>query len=131
MMAEHFPFREQFRILIDSLPAPEGNKYSIASISDATGLSEQTLQYLLEGRTQYPVLDSARKLCRFFGISLDYFECETEAECHEFLAQNAAQQASSVVREIEQQADVLTQAAKGNVLRLLERFRYLRGSGKH
>ena len=131
MMPEQFPFKEQFRILINSVLTPEGNKYSIAAISRGTGLKEQTLLYLLDGGTEYPVLDSARKLCRFFHITLDYFECQTEAECQEFLAQSAAQQASEVIRQIDEQAETLTPSAKGNVLRLLERIRLLRGSGKH
>ena len=131
MTPEHFPFREQLRILIDTLPSPEGNSYTVAAIAEATELTEKSIRNMLNGRTQNPHLDTLRDLCRFYHISLDYFECESEAECRTFLGQNAAQQASEVVREIGEQAETLTPSAKNNVLRLLERFRFLRSSGKH
>ncbi|MEO8392497.1 MAG: hypothetical protein ABI700_05845, partial [Chloroflexota bacterium] len=78
-----------------------------------------------------PRLDSLRRICTFYDLALDYFECETEAECLSFLAQNAAEGTSAVVRTIDQEAETLAPLAKHKVLRLLERFRFLRGSGKH
>ena len=131
MMPEHFPFRDQLRILIDTLPSPDGSSYTVAAIAKATELTEKSIRNMLNGRTQNPHLDTLRDLCRFYQISLDYFECESEAECRAFLEQNVAQQASDVVREIDQQAETLTPSAKSNVLRLLERFRSLRSSSKH
>ena len=131
MTPEHFPFREQLRILIDTLPSPEGNSYTVAAIAEATELTEKSIRNMLNGRTQNPHLDTLRQLCQFYQISLDYFECESPEECRTFLLQNAAQRASEVVREIDEQAETLTAPSKGNVLRLLERLRSLRGSGKH
>ncbi len=131
MAPEGVSFQEQFQILIDAVPAPDGRPYNMASIAKATELSEQSLLYLLEGRRQYPRLNTLRQLCRFYGISLDYFDCVTEAECRAFLVQHAARQASPLVREIDRESESLSPPAKGNVLRLLERFRRLRGSGKY
>ncbi len=130
MMPEHFPFRDQLRILIDALPSPDGSSYTLAAIAQATNLTEKSIRYMLSGRTQNPHLDTLRHLCRFYQISLDYFECNSEEECRAFLGQNAALHASDVVREIDQQAETLTPSAKNNVLRLLERFRSLRSSRK-
>ena len=94
------------------MPAPDGVPHSLAALAHATELSEQSLRYLLEGRTQYPRLNTVRRLCRFYDISLDYFGCETEAECRAYLAQLAAQRASPLVREIDQTAETLTPSAK-------------------
>lgn len=131
MMPDDFPFREQLRILIETVTAPDGSQYSTVMVAKATGLSEQGLLYMLDGRTQNPRLDSLRRICSFYRISLDYFECGNETECRTFLAQNAARQASPLVCEIDQEADELTYSARSKVLRLVDRLRFLRGSGKH
>ena len=131
MSPDSIQFQEQLRILIESVPAPDGLPHSLAAIARATELSEQSLHYLLDGRTQYPRLNTVRRLCRFYDISLDYFGCVTEAECRAYLVQSAARRASPLVREIDQVALTLTPWTKRRVARLLERFRNLRGSDKH
>lgn len=131
MAPDGVSFQEQFRILIGTIAAPDGHSYSLATIAQATDVSEQSLLYLLEGRTQYPRLNTLRRLCRFYDVSLDYFDCATEADCRTFLVQHAAQKASPIIREIDQQSNTLTPSGKHNVLRLLERLRHLRGSGKN
>jgi transcriptional regulator with XRE-family HTH domain len=131
MAPEELSFQEQFRILIDAMPAPDGHPYSVAAIAKATELSEQSLFYLLEGKRQYPRLNTVRQLCRFYSISLDYFDCVTEADCRAFLVQHASQNASPIIHEIDKQSNTLTPLGKRNVLRLLERLRHLRGSSKN
>ena len=131
MSPDGIDFHEQLRILIEFMPASDGLPHSLAAIAQATELTEQSLRYLLEGRTEYPRLNTARRLCRFYDISLDYFGCETEAACRAYLAQLASQRASSLVHEIDQTAETLTPSAKRRALGLLERFRNLRNSDKH
>lgn len=131
MAPEGVSFQEQFRILLETLTTPDGTPYKLATIAQATDVSEQSLAYLLDGRTQYPRLNTVRRLCRFFDISLDYFECTTEAECRAFLVQRAAQSASPVIREINEQSETLTPSTKRSVIRLLERLRSLRRSSKN
>ena len=131
MEPERLPVQEQFRILLETFPAPDGHPYSLAVIARATKLSEQSLANLLDGSTQNPRLDTLRRLCRFYDISLDYFDCQTDAECRNFLAQYAAQRASPMVREIDTESETLTPSSKRSVLRLLDRLRHLRRSGQH
>lgn len=131
MLNDPFPFREQLRILIQTLPADNGNVYDIHVIAKATGLSAQSLLYMLDGRTTNPRLDSLRRICRFYNISLDYFECSSEAQCRSFLAQNAAHLASPLIREIDQKAEALTPSDKSRVLRLIDRVNVLRRLRKH
>ena len=131
MIDNPFPFREQLRILIQTIPAPDGNAYNITTIANATGLSAQSLLYMLDGRTNNPRLESLRSICRFYNISLDYFECSSEEECRSFLAQNAAHLASPLVREIDQKAEALTPSDKSRVLRLIDRVNVLRRLRKH
>lgn len=131
MASEGVSFQEQFRILVETLTAPDGTPYKLATIAQAVDVSEQSLAYLLDGRTQYPRLETLRRLCRFYDISLDYFSCETEPECRAFLVQHAAQRASPIVHQIDKESETLTPSAKSSVLRLLDRIRHLRSSGKH
>ena len=131
MAPEGVSFQQQFRILIDTIAAPDGHSYRLATIAQATDVSEQSLVYLLEGRTQYPRLNTLRRLCRFYDISLDYFDCPTESDCRAFLVQRAARIAPPIIHEIDKQSNTLTSSGKRNVLRLLERLRHLRGSGKN
>lgn len=131
MTREGISFQEQFRILVETLTAPDGTAYKLSTIAQAIDVSEQSLAYLLDGRTQYPRLNTLRRLCRFYDISLDYFACTSEAECSAFLVQRAAQNASPMIREIDEQAATLTPSGVRRVLRLLERLRNLRRSGKN
>ena len=131
MEHEGLSFQDQFRILIDAVRSPDGRPYTLAAIAQGAGISVQNLSYLADGTTPHPRLDTLRRLCRFYDISLDYFGCETEVECRNFLMQRAAHRASPVVREIDKESETLSLSAKRNVLRLLERFRHLRGSGEH
>lgn len=130
MAPEGISFQEQMRILIETLPAPDGTPYKLAAIAQAIAVSEQSLTYLLDGRTQFPRLNTARRLCRFYGISLDYFTCTSEAECRVYLVQHASQNASPMIREIEEQSGTLSISGKRRVLRLLGRLRRLRRSSK-
>lgn len=131
MLDDPFPFREQLRILIQTIPASDGNAYGISIIAKVTGLSAQSLVYMLDGRTNNPRLDSLRRICRFYNISLDYFKCNSEEKCRGFLAQNAAYKASPLIREIDQKAEALTPSDKSRVLRLIDRVNVLRRLRKH
>ena len=131
MENEGLSFQDQFQVLLDTVHATDGSPYSLAAISQGTGISVQNLSYLADGTTQHPRLETLRRLCRFYDITLDYFGCKTEADCRSYLMQRAAEGASLIVREIDQEAETLTPSAKGRILRFLERFRHLGGSGKH
>jgi len=131
MLDDTFPFREQLRILIQTIAAPDGNAYDITAIAKATGLSAQSLLYMLDGRTNNPRLDSLRRICRFYNVALDYFECSSEEQCRSFLAQNAAHLASPLVREIDQKAEALKPPDKSRVLSLIDRLKVLRKLRKH
>jgi len=124
-------FAAQFRILIHTVSGNDGNPYPLAAIAKSTGISEQNLSNLLDGRTPNPRLDTLRRLCRFYEISLDYFDCDTEVDCLAFLEQRAAHAASPIVFEINQESSVLGPSAKQEVLRLFGLLRQLRNLSKH
>lgn len=119
---EPISFQQQFQILLDQLRDPQGKPYSLATLAQATGLSDQSLAYLLEGRSQFPRLDTLRALCRFYHISLDYFACETEADCHRYLLEQLAA-SSTLLNDIAVEAAALTPKGQRNVLTMLEWLR--------
>jgi transcriptional regulator with XRE-family HTH domain len=130
MATEPIPFQQQFQILLETLRDSQGLAYSVSAIAQAVELSEQALLYLLDGRSEYPRLDTLRRLCRFLHISLDYFQCETEADCRAFLVQALAQQ-SNTLHAITVESEDISAGGQRNVLTILEWLRRARHSGKH
>jgi len=118
--ARYLTFGEQLRILIDFYPNKHGQPDSITHIAEATDISVQTLLNLLDGTSASPRLDTARRICTFYGISLDYFDCESEGECIDYLVEQKVETASPLVHEIERETDELSQRGKRNVLSLIE-----------
>ena len=131
MSDEGLPFQHQFSILLETVRDPDGQPYNTGAIARATGLSEQSLLYLLDGRSAYPRLDTLRRLCRFYNISLDYFDCETEENCRAYLAKEMAGRSSVLVRDIAQELETLTSSGQRKVLVILEWVRRARRSRKH
>lgn len=129
MATEPIPFQRQFHVLMDTLRDPQGQTYSVSAIAQAAELSEQALLYLLDGRSQYPRLDTLRRLCRFFHVSLDYFQCETEADCRVFLMVALAQQFTTL-HAIAVESEDISAGGQRNVLAILEWLRRARHSGK-
>jgi len=125
--ARYLTFGEQLRILIDFYPNKHGQPDSITHIAEATDISVQTLLNLLDGTSASPRLDTARRICTFYGISLDYFECKTEAECRDYLVQQRLLGASQLTQTIERETQAMSPRNKRNVLSLME---WIRRTGK-
>lgn len=126
-MSDAEPF-SHFVVLIQHLHAPNGKPYRIAAIAHGADIGEQTLLNLLDGTTHSPRIDTARRLCRFFGIELDYFSLETEAQCRDYLLQHRMDHASTLVKDIAREASTLTLRGQQNVLAILELRQRVRSS---
>lgn len=122
MEVESISFQEQFHILVDMLRDPHGKPYSMATLAKAANISDQSLSYLLEGRSQYPRLETLRGICRFFHISIDYFHCDTVSECRTYLLARLSE-SSTLLNDIASEAAALTQRGQRNVVTVLEWLR--------
>ncbi|MCK6580616.1 MAG: helix-turn-helix domain-containing protein [Anaerolineae bacterium] len=120
MSAEPISFARQLHLLLERHRSQTGKPLSIRSLAGSTGISVQALLNLADGSSLFPRLDTARALCRFFGIALDYFNLETEAECMAYLA---AHQPDSMLRDLSQEANSLTPRGRRNVLAIMEWIR--------
>lgn len=108
---------EQIRLLLESAAGAEVN---ISQVAQATGISDQALANLLQGKSANPRLSTLLALCQHSGISLDYFACETEAACRAYLYHHQMQAASPLLGEIENAAMHLSPKGQRNVLAIME-----------
>lgn len=106
------------RVLIEYGQDEAGQTYTLKAIEQATGLQHQTLSRLTRCKSRNVRLETARRLCAFYGISLDYFACPDEAACRTYLARY--QHPRSHLAEIDQQATRLTETGQRNVLTVLQ-----------
>ena len=109
----------RFRLLAEFLTDETGHPYSPTRIAAATGISDQTLLNLISGKSDNPRLDTLQKLCAFYGISLEYFDCASEESCIAYLAQRRIESSSPLIHDIAAEAEALSPQGKENVLTLL------------
>lgn len=113
---------EQVRVLLSYNTTPRIVP-NFTEIAEATGISDQTLANLLQGKSTNPRLRTLLTLCQYYGISLDYFECETVAACREYLYAHQCRHASSLLSEIAAESGRLSAKGQRNVLTLMEWMR--------
>jgi transcriptional regulator with XRE-family HTH domain len=101
----------------------QGETHTLAEVANATGITYQTLANLVSGKSTNPRLKTLQALCCVYGISLDYFSCETEQICLDYLTQHRLQAASPVMHEITRAYDTLSAKGQRNVLTILEWMR--------
>jgi transcriptional regulator with XRE-family HTH domain len=91
---------------------------SLTRIAQKTNLTYQGLSNLLSGEGENPRLSTLVSLCRYFGVSLDYLNCETEWACRAYL--EAYQSARSpIIEEIARQTLSMSPQGKRNLLKML------------
>lgn len=110
---------EHFALLLRYFPDADGQPYSANHLAQVLEMSPQALLNLMQGESPNPRLDTVRRLCRFFGITLDYFGLETAEECEEYLQRHLVQVGTPAVHAIQAQADALSPRASANVLVLM------------
>ena len=113
----------QLALMVEHGVDAAGRTRHLREVADLTGIRYQTLANLIQGRTASPRLMTLLALCRFYGISLDYFACETEATCQDMLDRHRISSASALISEIEQASNRLSARGKRNVLAIMEWMR--------
>ena len=122
--------RWQIAYLLENGVDTQGSTHTLADVAHATGISYQTLANLIEGKSSNPRLKTLQTLCQFYGISLDYFACETETDCQNYLVQHRMQVASPVMHEIASAYGDLSPRGQRNVLAIVEWMRLARQGEK-
>jgi transcriptional regulator with XRE-family HTH domain len=110
----------QIRLLLEEGVDPAGRAYRPGEVAAATGISDQALANLVQGKSSNPRLETLLALSGHYGISLDYFACETEDACREYLRRHRARHASPLICEIENESARLSARGQRNVLAIME-----------
>lgn len=58
---------------VSQLMSQDGNIHSQADLAEKTGISRQTINYILSGRVTIPNKGTLEKLVNYFGCSEDFF----------------------------------------------------------
>ena len=83
-MDTDFPLSERVEVLF-SWGELQGLNVTYTAIADATGESWTNFRKIRKGENANPGLRTMEALARYFGVKLDYFQCESEAECLAYL----------------------------------------------
>jgi transcriptional regulator with XRE-family HTH domain len=96
-----------------------GQETGLTEIARQTGITYQALANLVQGKVSNPRLNTLLALCEYFGISLDYFNCELETACREYLYVHVASK-QPLISEIEQASAPLSDKGQRNVLAIMD-----------
>lgn len=111
---------QQLHYLIQWTKENRKNAYSLRDIAAAGDITAQGVANILDGITPHPRLDTLRNICRLFEVSLDYFDCQDEAECENYLAKRSIEIGSDTLHLINSESMSLSPLAQENVLQVLQ-----------
>lgn len=66
-------FARKLAFLLDAIPSPDGDPYSLQEIAKGTRLSVSYLAMLKHGRRRNPTLETVKALTDFFGVPPSFF----------------------------------------------------------
>lgn len=109
----------QLHLLLEHTAEPNTRPYTITAVAEMIGITAQTLLNILHARIENPRLNTLRPLCRFYGISLDYFNLKTEEACRAYLYAHQLKHSPVLIQQIQAEADRLTEQGHRNILAAL------------
>jgi len=98
---------QQLALLLEEGIDTQGHTHTLASLAAKSGVSDQALANLLSGKTGSPRLLTVRAICAVYGLSIDYFDLDTERACRLQLEQHRRAQLP-LIAEIAHMADQLS-----------------------
>lgn len=116
---EPISIARQLEMLLDTTRKSDTRPLAVKDVATAIGVTQHTLLNILHGRIDNPRLFTLRSLCVFYGISLDYFDLQTEDQCRRYLARQQLKTASPLVQKIEDETHHLKPRSHRNLLSVL------------
>ena len=113
-------FGDKLRLLMQTKFDADGKPLNARTLGDAIGMSDQVIQNFLNGDADNPRMKTIRLVCRVYGVSIDYFMCETLDQCRAMLAALHPQLATPLMTTITEETEQLSPKGQRNVARLLE-----------
>lgn len=111
------PFSNLLNLLFEYIRDEDGQTYSDAAVSKATGMSQSSLSALRRNITNNPRLDNVKAVANFFGVSLNYFSAESVEEGISFIAHDRHQNEPNV--ELATRFTNLSEEARNDLERIL------------
>lgn len=81
--------------LLFAYAASQGVEVAYQDIARATGVAWNNIRKIRLGENVNPSLHTIQAIADYFGVRLDYFNCNTEEECRAYLARLAAEDFAS------------------------------------
>lgn len=113
-------FGDKLRLLMQSKLGADGKPLNARALGDAIGMSDQVIQNFLNGDADNPRMKTMRLICRVYGVPLDYFMCETLAECRAMLAALHPELTTPLLTTITEETEQLSPTGQRNVAKLVE-----------
>ena len=126
-METELALSKKFQLLFNSVMAPDSSSHTLTEVSETTGIALNTLSRLKTGRIEDPRLSTLLLISNFFGISLDYFRCQTEEDCVQFLMEE--QRRHSTVPQIALRVREMSHDVLAEIGKMVDYIEYLEGSG--
>jgi transcriptional regulator with XRE-family HTH domain len=115
---EPLPLKDLVNFLFDTIRHPDGRPYTTQEVADKLSISPATINQMRTGRSRNPTLPTLREVCRFFDISMDFFQCRSYDECYALLTEDRTQD-SPQAAEIAFRASVLSPKSQEDILRII------------
>ncbi len=111
---------ELINLLFEVIRRPDGKIYTEREVSEQVNITHKTLNHIRSGKTPNPGINSIREICRFFGVSIAYFDCPTRDACYAFLRDRKfPEPPAPAANEIMFRALELSEAARQDMLKVL------------
>lgn len=118
---------DQINILFEMVLDANGKPYTITDVSLAAGISVGVLSLLRNNRNCNPTFATLSGISKFFGVSLDYFNCQTQDECRLYIENpanrtppNYENMPSPIARQIFSKALGMSDYGRRELLRMAE-----------
>ncbi|KAB2904692.1 MAG: helix-turn-helix domain-containing protein [Anaerolineae bacterium] len=120
-MIETLPtIAELVDLLFEVIRRPDGRMYTEKEVSEQGNITHKTLNHIRTGKTPNPGIATIREICRFFGVSLAYFESSTVEECYAFLKERKyPERPSNSANEILFRSLELSEEARKDILQVI------------
>ena len=125
-MSDLFPVSKKVNLLFRVFLKFDGKSYTNREVAEYVGVSIPTLVTIRNRPALNPTLSTLQGICKFFGVPLDYFNCETEAECLDLIKRvqignygMRTSEASPLIRQIIEKTMRMSSESQQEVLKVV------------
>jgi transcriptional regulator with XRE-family HTH domain len=84
---QRISFADLLNLLFDHVCKPDGRPYTIMEVADGSGIKYESIRAIKLRRSLNPGIGTLLPIAKFFGVSIAYFEAETEEAALDIIKQ--------------------------------------------